>query len=423
MSKVPFTTKEKLEEISKVYPTPFHLYDEAGIRKNAENLKKAFAWNKGFKEYFAVKATPNPFLINILRDYGCGCDCSSITELMLSKAIGAVGDDIMFSSNDTPPAEFKYADDIGAIINLDDITHIDILEKTLGYLPKKLSCRYNPGGYFSIANNIMDNPGDAKYGMTTEQLFEAFKIMKSKGVEEFGIHAFLASNTVTNEYYPTLAKTLFEVAVKLKEETGAHIKFINLSGGIGIPYRPDQEGNDIFAIGAGVEKVYNEILVPAGMDDVAIYTELGRFMLAPYGALVTRAINEKHTHKEYIGVDACAVNLMRPAIYGAYHHITVMGKENEPCEYKYDVTGSLCENNDKFAIDRMLPKVDMGDLMFIHDTGAHGFAMGYNYNGKLKSAEILLKEDGSFELIRRAETPADYFATFDCFDFYKKVTE
>ncbi len=423
MSKTPFTTKEKLEEIAKVHSTPFHLYDEAGIRKNAENLKKAFAWNKGFKEYFAVKATPNPFLINILREYGCGCDCSSVTELMLSKAIGAVGDDIMFSSNDTPPAEFKYADDLGAIINLDDITNIDILEKTLGYLPKKLSCRYNPGGYFSIANNIMDNPGDAKYGMTTEQLFEAFKIMKSKGVEEFGIHAFLASNTVTNEYYPTLAKTLFEVAVKLKEETGAHIKFINLSGGIGIPYRPDQEGNDIFAIGAGVEKVYNEVLVPAGMDDVAIYTELGRFMLAPYGALVTRAINEKHTHKEYIGVDACAVNLMRPAIYGAYHHITVMGKENEPCDCKYDVTGSLCENNDKFAIDRMLPKIDMGDLLFIHDTGAHGFAMGYNYNGKLKSAEILLKEDGSFDLIRRAETPADYFATFDCFDFYKKVTE
>ena len=423
MSKLPFTTKEKLEEIAEVYPTPFHLYDEAGIRKNAENLKKAFAWNKGFKEYFAVKATPNPFLINILRDYGCGCDCSSITELMLSKAIGAVGDDVMFSSNDTPPAEFKYADDMGAIINLDDITHIDILEKTLGYLPKKLSCRYNPGGYFSIANNIMDNPGDAKYGMTTEQLFEAFKIMKSKGVEEFGIHAFLASNTVTNEYYPTLAKTLFEVAVKLKKETGANIKFINLSGGIGIPYRPDQEGNDIFAIGDGVRKVYEEVLIPAGMDDVAIFTELGRFMLAPYGALVTRAINEKHTHKEYIGVDACAVNLMRPAMYGAYHHITVMGKENEPCDYKYDVTGSLCENNDKFAIDRMLPKVDMGDIIYIHDTGAHGFAMGYNYNGKLKSAEILLKEDGSYELIRRAETPADYFATFDCFDFYKKVTE
>lgn len=423
MSKIPFTTKEKIEEIAAKYPTPFHLYDEAGIRKNAENLKKAFSWNKGFKEYFAVKATPNPFLINILREYGCGCDCSSVTELMLSKAIGAVGDDVMFSSNDTPPAEFKYANDMGAIINLDDITHIEILEKTLGKLPKKLSCRYNPGGYFSIANNIMDNPGDAKYGMTTEQLFEAFKIMKSKGVEEFGIHAFLASNTVTNEYYPTLAKTLFEVAVKLKEETGADIKFINLSGGIGIPYKPDQEGNDIFEIGKGVEKVYNEVLVPAGMGDVAIFTELGRFMLAPYGALVTRAINCKHTHKEYIGVDACAVNLMRPAMYGAYHHITVLGKENEPCTCKYDVTGSLCENNDKFAIDRMLPKIDMGDIIYIHDTGAHGFAMGYNYNGKLKSAEILLKEDGTFELIRRAETPSDYFATFDCFDFYKKVTE
>lgn len=423
MEKTPFTTKEKLEEIAAKYPTPFHIYDEAGIRRNAENLKKAFAWNKGFKEYFAVKATPNPFLINILREYGCGCDCSSITELMLSKAIGAVGDDVMFSSNDTPPAEFKYAADMGAIINLDDITHVEIVEKTLGKLPKKMSCRYNPGGYFKISNNIMDNPGDAKYGMTTEQLFEAFKIMKSKGVEEFGIHAFLASNTVTNEYYPTLAKTLFEVAVKLKEETGANIKFINLSGGIGIPYRPDQEPNDIFEIGKGVESVYNEVLAPAGMDDVSIYTELGRFMMGPYGALVTRAINEKHTHKEYIGVDACAVNLMRPAMYGAYHHITVMGKENEPCTCKYDVTGSLCENNDKFAIDRMLPKVDMGDLIYIHDTGAHGFAMGYNYNGKLKSAEILLKQDGSFELIRRAETPADYFRTFDCFDFYKKVTE
>ncbi len=423
MSKTPFTTKEKLEEIAAKYPTPFHLYDEAGIRKNAENLKKAFSWNKGFKEYFAVKATPNPFLINILREYGCGCDCSSITELMLSKAIGAVGDDVMFSSNDTPPAEFKYADDMGAIINLDDITHIDILEKTLGYIPKKISCRYNPGGYFTISNNIMDNPGDAKYGMTTEQLFEAFKILKEKGAEEFGIHAFLASNTVTNEYYPTLAKTLFEVAVKLQKETGAHIKFINLSGGIGIPYRPDQEGNDIFEIGEGVRKVYEEVLTPAGMDDISIFTELGRFMLAPYGALVTRAINEKHTHKEYIGVDACAVNLMRPAMYGAYHHITVMGKEDAPCDCKYDVTGSLCENNDKFAIDRMLPKIDMGDLIYIHDTGAHGFAMGYNYNGKLKSAEILLKEDGSFELIRRAEKPADYFATFDCFDFYNKVTE
>lgn len=421
MNKTPFTTKEKLEEIAAVYPTPFHIYDEAGIRKNAELLKQAFSWNKGFKEYFAVKATPNPFLISILREYGCGCDCSSVTELMLSKAIGAVGDDVMFSSNDTPASEFKYANDMGAIINLDDITHIAVLEKTLGKLPKKLSCRYNPGGLFKISNSIMDNPGDAKYGMTTEQLFEAFRILKEKGVEEFGIHAFLASNTVTNEYYPTLAKVLFEVAVRLKNETGANIKFINLSGGVGIPYKPDQEPNDILEIGKGVKAVYDEVLVPAGMGDVALCTELGRFMMGPYGALVTRAINQKHTHKEYIGVDACAVNLMRPAMYGAYHHITVMGKENAPCDHKYDVTGSLCENNDKFAIDRMLPEIEMGDLIYIHDTGAHGFAMGYNYNGKLKSAEILLKSDGSFELIRRAETPADYFRTFDCFDFYENV--
>lgn len=363
MIKKPFTTKEKLEEIAAVYPTPFHIYDEEGIRKNAENLYKAFSWNKGFKEYFAVKATPNPFIINILREYGCGCDCSSVTELMLSKAIGAVGDDVMFSSNDTPADEFKYAADMGAIINLDDISHIAIVEKTLGKLPEKMSCRYNPGGYFTISNNIMDNPGDAKYGMTTEQLFEAFRILRSKGVKEFGIHAFLASNTVTNEYYPTLAKTLFEVAVKLRDETGADIKFINLSGGIGIPYRPEQEPNDIFEISKGVQKVYNDVLAKAGMGDVAIYTELGRFMLAPYGALVTRAINEKHTHKEYIGVDACAVNLMRPAMYGAYHHITVMGKEDAACDHKYDVTGSLCENNDKFAIDRMLPKIEMGDLI------------------------------------------------------------
>lgn len=423
MLKIPFTNKEKLEEIAAVYPTPFHIYDENGIRKNAEALKQAFSWNKGFKEYFAVKATPNPFLISILREYGCGCDCSSKTELMLSKAIGAVGDDVMFSSNDTPAEEFKFANDMGAIINLDDITHIEILEKTLGKLPKKLSCRYNPGGVFKISNSIMDNPGDAKYGMTTEQLFEAFRILKAKGVEEFGIHAFLASNTVTNEYYPTLAKVLFEVAVKLQQETGANIKFINLSGGIGIPYRPDQTPNDILEIGKGVERVYNEVLVPAGMGDISIFTELGRFMMGPYGALVTRAINQKHTHKEYIGVDACAVNLMRPAMYGAYHHITVMGKENAECDHMYDITGSLCENNDKFAIDRMLPQIEMGDLLYIHDTGAHGFAMGYNYNGKLKSAEILLHTDGSFQLIRRAETPKDYFSTFDCFDFYKKVLE
>lgn len=424
MKKEPFVSYEQLKEITKKYPTPFHLYDERGIRRNVEALKQAFSWNKGFKEYFAVKATPNPFLIQILREYGCGCDCSSKTELMLSKAIGAVGEDIMFSSNDTPLEEFSYANELNAIINLDDITHIAKLEEAVGTLPKKLSCRYNPGGLFKISNDIMDNPGDAKYGMTTEQLFEAFRILQSKGVEEFGIHAFLASNTVTNAYYPMLAKVLFEVAVKLKKETGANIRFINLSGGIGIPYRPDQEPNDIFEIGEGVRKAYEEVLAPAGMDDVAIYTELGRFMMGPYGCLVTKAINEKHTHKEYIGVDACAVNLMRPAMYGAYHHITVMGKEEEPCDHMYDVTGSLCENNDKFAIDRMLPKVEMGDLLVIHDTGAHGFSMGYNYNGKLKSAEVLLKEDGSTQLIRRAETPKDYFATFDVFDdFYQKILE
>ena len=421
MEKIPFVTKEKVEEIVKTIPTPFHIYDEKGIRENAQKLKDAFAWNKGFKEFFAVKATPNPFLIDILREYGCGCDCSSLTELMLSHAMGVKGGDIMFSSNDTPAEEFAYANEIGATINLDDITHIDFLEKTIGKIPETISCRYNPGGYFKISNSIMDNPGDAKYGMTTEQLFEAFKILKAKGAKHFGIHAFLASNTVTNEYYPTLAKTLFEVAVKLEKETGADIKFINLSGGIGIPYKPDQEPNDIAAIGEGVRKVYEEVLVPAGMGDVALYTELGRFMLAPYGHLITKAIHEKHTHKEYIGVDACAVNLMRPAMYGAYHHITVLGKENEPCDHMYDVTGSLCENNVKFAIDRMLPKIDMGDYLAIHDTGAHGFSMGYNYNGKLRSAEVLLKEDGSHELIRRAETPKDYFATFDCFDIYKKL--
>lgn len=416
-----FVTNQQIQEIVKEYPTPFHLYDEKGIRENAKKLYEAFSWNKGYKEYFAVKATPNPFLISILKEYSCGCDCSSMTELMLSEAIGVTGHEIMFSSNDTPVEEFEKAADLGAIINLDDITHVEIVEKTLGKLPKTMSCRYNPGGIFKISNDIMDNPGDSKYGMTAEQITEAFKMMKEKGVEEFGIHAFLASNTVTNEYYPMLAKVLFELAVKLRKETGVHIKFINLSGGIGIPYRPDQEANDIMAIGEGVRKVYEEVLTPAGMDDIAIYTELGRYMMGPYGCLVTTAINEKHTHKEYIGVDACAVNLMRPAMYGAYHHITVMGKEDQPLDHKYDVTGSLCENNDKFAIDRMLPEVEMGDILVIHDTGAHGFAMGYNYNGKLKSAEVLLKEDGSTQLIRRAETPKDYFATFDCFDILKNI--
>ena len=423
MKKEPFVTKEQIEEIVKTYPTPFHLYDEKGIRENAKAVKEAFAWNPGFREYFAVKATPNPFILNILKEYDCGCDCASQTELMLADSQGFDGKHIMFSSNDTPAEEFAYADELGAIINLDDFTHIDFLEKTIGKIPETISCRYNPGGVFKMSNGIMDNPGDAKYGFTTEQLFEGFKILKEKGAKNFGIHAFLASNTVTNEYYPMLAKQLFEVAVKLKEEVGCHISFINLSGGVGVNYTPDQEPNDIRVIGEGVHKVYDEILVPAGMGDVAIYTEMGRFMLAPYGCLVTQAIHEKHTHKEYIGVDACAVNLMRPAMYGAYHHITVLGKDNSVCDHKYDVTGSLCENNDKFAVDRMLPKIDMGDYLVIHDTGAHGYSMGYNYNGKLKSAELLLKEDGSVQLIRRAETPKDYFATFDCFDILKNMKD
>jgi len=422
MAKVPFVTKEQLDEIVKKYPTPFHLYDEKGIRETARGLYKAFSWNKGFKEYFAVKATPNPTILKILREEGCGTDCSSLTELMMSDRCGFDGSEIMFSSNDTPAEEFILAKQLGATINLDDITHIEFLKECAG-IPEKISCRYNPGGLFKISNDIMDNPGDAKYGMTTDQIFEAFRTLKAKGAEEFGIHAFLASNTVTNEYYPMLAKVMFELAVKLQKETGAHVGFINLSGGIGIPYRPEQTPNDIRVIGEGVRKVYEEVLVPAGMGDVAIYTELGRFMMGPYGCLVTKAIHEKHTHKEYIGVDACAVNLMRPAMYGAYHHITVMGKEDKPCDHLYDITGSLCENNDKFAIDRYLPEIEMGDLLVIHDTGAHGFAMGYNYNGKLKSSEILLHEDGSFEMIRRAETPRDYFATFDCFPIYEKMLE
>lgn len=414
MDKTPFVTKEQLEQIIKEYPTPFHLYDEKGIRENARKLKQAFAWNPGFKEYFAVKATPTPAILRILKEEGCGTDCSSMTELMMSERLGFQGDEIMFSSNDTPAEEFVKARELDATINLDDITHIDFLKKCAG-IPKKISCRFNPGGIFELGTDIMDNPGDAKYGMTKEQIMEAYTRLKELGVETFGMHAFLASNTVTNEYYPELAKILFQLAVEIKERTGVQLDFINLSGGVGIPYTPDKEPNDILAIGEGVHKVYDEVLVPAGMGDVKIFTELGRFMLAPYGHLVVKAIHEKHTYKEYIGVDACAVNLMRPAMYGAYHHITVMGKENAPCDHVYDITGSLCENNDKFAVDRKLPEIEIGDLLVIHDTGAHGFAMGYNYNGKLKSAEILLQEDGSTKLIRRAETPEDYFATLEGF--------
>lgn len=417
--KKPFVTLEQVQEMVKKYPTPFHLYDEKGIRENARRIKQAFAWNPGFHEYFAVKACPNPRLLQILKEEGFGCDCSSYTELLMSEAVGQVGEDIMFSSNVTPAEDFALAAKLGAIINFDDITHIDFFEKIAPF-PETMSCRYNPGGDFKIENEIMDTPQDAKYGMTRPQLTEAYRKLMSKGVKHFGLHAFLASNTVANEYYPVLARLLFQTAVELHEETGAHIAFINLSGGVGIPYRPEQNANDIMAIGEGVRKAYEEVLVPAGMGDVAIYTEMGRFVMGPYGCLVAQCLHHKHTHKEYVGLDACAANLMRPAMYGAYHHITVLGKEDAPCDHKYDVTGGLCENNDKFAIDRMLPEIDDGDYLVLHDTGAHGFAMGYNYNGKLRSAEVLLREDGTAELIRRAETPEDYFATLDVTGVFKK---
>ncbi len=421
MKKEPFVTKEQLQEIVKQFPTPFHLYDERGIRDNAQAVKQAFSWNKGYREYFAVKAEPNPFIIQILKEYGCGCDCSSLTELMLSDALGIRGEGIMFSSNETPPEEFRLADKLGAVINLDDITHIAFLEKTIGKIPETISCRYNPGGVYEVSNGIMDHPQDAKYGFTKEQLFEGYKILKQKGAKRFGLHSFLVSNTVTNDYYPMLAKTLFQLAVEIKETLGITIDFINLSGGVGVAYQPHETPNDIRVIGEGVHKAFDEILVPAGLGDTAIYTEMGRFMTGPYGCLVTTAVHEKHTYKDYIGVDACAANLMRPAMYGAYHHITVMGKEHAACGNKYDIVGSLCENNDKFAVDRMLPEIEIGDLLVIHDTGAHGFSMGYNYNGRLWSAEVLLQEDGTPKLIRRAQTPKDYFATFDCFDILKDM--
>ncbi|MFI3175323.1 MAG: diaminopimelate decarboxylase [Bacillota bacterium] len=410
--KTPFLSLEQAKKIIETYPTPFHIYDEKAIRQNARDVQNAFSWNRGFKEYFAVKATPTPGLMQILKEEGCGMDCSSLTELMLTDAIGIGGHDIMFSSNMTPEEDFVLANELGAIINFDDFTHIKYFGK-IAKFQKTMSCRYNPGGLFQVANEIMDNPSDAKYGFTKEQLKDGFRILKENGVEHFGIHSFLASSTTSNEYYPMLAGILFELAVELKKELDIHIAFINLSGGVGIPYEPNQEPCDIFAIGDGVRKKYEEILVPEGMDDVAIYTEMGRFMMAPYGSVVATALHEKHIYKEYIGLDACAVNLMRPAMYDAYHHITVLGKETADLTNTYDIVGGLCENNDKFARDRKLPKIDIGDIVYIHDTGAHGHAMGYNYNGKLRSAEILLKENGETALLRRAETPADYFATLD----------
>ena len=414
--KRPFLTLDQARKIIQTYPTPFHIYNERGIRDTALALNRAFAWNPGFKEYFAVKATPTPGILKILKQEGCGVDCSSLTELLMAQRCGFSGHEIMFSSNETPAEEFRLADELGAVINLDDLTHVDFLYETLGHVPETVCCRYNPGGVFALGESnegfqVMDNPGQAKYGMTRAQLTQAFTRLKQLGAKRFGLHAFLASNTLSNEYYPALARILFQVAAELSRETGCRITFLNLSGGVGVPYRPDQPANDIFAIGGGVRQAYEDILVPAGMGDVALCTELGRFMLAPHGHLVTTAIHEKHIYKEYIGVDACAANLMRPSMYGAYHHITVLGKEDAPQDQVYDVVGSLCENSDKFAIDRPLPQIDRGDVLVIHDTGAHGFSMGYNYNGKLRSAELLLREDGSVELLRRAETPDDYFAT------------
>ena len=418
MKKTPFITLAKAQEIAAQIPTPFHIYDEAGIRQRARDLNAAFSWNPGFREYFAVKATPNPFILKVLLEEGCGCDCSSYTELLLADAVGATSEQIMFSSNVTPEEDMRKALELGAYINLDDATHVDFLEQiTGGNLPETICLRYNPGGSFSLGNTIMDMPRDAKYGMTEDQMAGAINRLMKLGVKHFGIHAFLASNTTTNEYYPELASQLFRLAVRLRNATGCHIAFANLSGGVGVDYRPEQPCCDIAKIGDGVRMKYEQILVPEGMDDVAIYTELGRFMLAPFGHLISTVLHQKHIYREYVGLDACAANLMRPAMYGSYHHITVLGKEDAILDHVYDVTGGLCENNDKFAIERSLPAIDIGDIVAIHDTGAHGFAMGYNYNGKLRSAEVLLKPDGSFQMIRRAETPADYFATFDCFDF------
>ena len=416
MKKTAFLTLEKAKEITAQVPTPFHLYDEAGIRANAQALKKAFSWNKGFKEFFAVKATPNPYILQILHEEGCGCDCATYTELLMAEAVGITGHDVMFSSNVTPRKDMEKARALGAYINLDDATHVDFLA-SLGPVPETVCLRYNPGGSFSLGNTIMDMPRDAKYGMTEDQMAGAINRLQKLGTKHFGIHAFLASNTTTNEYYPELAAQLFRLAVRLRNATGADFSFINLSGGIGVDYRPEQPRCDIQTIGDGVRMRYEQIMTPAGLGDVAIFTELGRFMLAPYGHLVSTVLHQKHIYREYIGLDACAADLMRPAMYGAYHHITVLGKEDAILDHVYDVTGGLCENNDKFAIERSLPQIDVGDILVIHDTGAHGFSMGYNYNGKLRSAEVLLKEDGSFKLIRRAETPMDYFATLDITEF------
>ncbi|HFU4216842.1 TPA: diaminopimelate decarboxylase [Streptococcus suis] len=413
MTKTPFVSKEVLETITEQFPTPFHLYDEKGIREKARALNAAFSWNKGFKEYFAVKATPTPAILKILQEEGCGVDCATDVEVLMSEKLGFK--DIMFTSNDTQAQEFVYARKVGATINLDAYEHIEFLKNVAG-IPETVCLRYNPGGVFSLGTDIMDHPEESKFGMTKDQLMKGYKELKELGVKEFGIHAFLASNTVTNDYYPVLARQLFELALEIREETGVTLDFINLSGGIGVNYRPEQEPNDIAVIGEGVRKVYEEILTPAGMGHVKIFTELGRFMLAPHGHLITKVLHRKETYRTYIGVDASAANLMRPAFYGAYHHITNITRPDGPIEV-VDVAGSLCENNDKFAVNRELPRAEVGDTLVIHDSGAHGFSMGYNYNGRLRSSEILLQEDGTARMIRRAETPEDYFATIYGFEF------
>ncbi|MDQ8837542.1 diaminopimelate decarboxylase [Streptococcus ruminantium] len=413
MAKIPFISREALETITNQFPTPFHLYDEKGIREKARALHEAFSWNKGFKEYFAVKATPTPAILKILQEEGCGVDCATDVEVLLSEKLGFT--DIMFTSNDTQAQEFVYARKVGAIINLDAYEHIDFL-KNVTDIPETVCLRYNPGGVFSLGTDIMDHPEESKFGMTKDQLMEGYRDLKNMGVKEFGVHAFLASNTVTNDYYPVLARQLFELALEIREETGVTLDFINLSGGIGVNYHPDQEPNDIATISDGVRKAYEEILAPVGMGHVKIFTELGRFMLAPHGHLITKVLHRKKTYRTYVGVDASAANLMRPAFYGAYHHITNITHPEAPLEL-VDVTGSLCENNDKFAVNRKLPRAEVGDTLVIHDSGAHGFSMGYNYNGRLRSAEILLQEDGTARMIRRAETPEDYFATIYGFDF------
>ncbi|HEM5301705.1 TPA: diaminopimelate decarboxylase [Streptococcus suis] len=413
MTKTPFVSKEVLETITEQFPTPFHLYDEKGIREKARALNAAFSWNKGFKEYFAVKATPTPAILKILQEEGCGVDCATDVEVLMSEKLGFK--DIMFTSNDTQAQEFVYARKVGATINLDAYEHIEFLKNVAG-IPETVCLRYNPGGVFSLGTDIMDHPEESKFGMTKEQLMKGYKELKELGVKEFGIHAFLASNTVTNDYYPVLAHQLFELALEIREETGVTLDFINLSGGIGVNYRPEQEPNDIAVIGEGVRKVYEEILTPAGMGHIKIFTELGRFMLAPHGHLITKVLHRKETYRTYIGVDASAANLIRPAFYGAYHHITNITRPDAPIEV-VDVAGSLCENNDKFAVNRELPRAEVGDTLVIHDSGAHGFSMGYNYNGRLRSSEILLQEDGTARMIRRAETPEDYFTTIYGFDF------